>query len=653
MVKKTTDLFKAYTKLSEEVPCAEPITTDPDLPTSRMIGTDSVVKIFKNKTPGQSVAEAVEELDEAQDPRERALRNLRQMAAGGTKGMTPAEAAAHKQTQERLAKKYNISPEEIQGKPRPSSSSAGARPSGASTGTRPGSSSTGARPSGASTGARPGGTSSTGSQWDAAREGRFRNAYNNEARAGRAGARTAGAAGAEAGAAKAGVGAITKGLLSRGARVVGKVGKATIPGLTAMAGGEILDRTTDKLRQRGADKAAAGTDIASDALSGAGWGATIGSFVPVVGTAAGAAVGGALGAGYGVYKNWGALTKSSAPSAPAAQRSAPRVSNPSPNVNTSPSTSPQRNAAPAAQAPRKSTPAAAPSANNVVGTVATKGGNYNIYKKSSAEAQSFRSEFAKQRAAGATQFSWQGNKYSTKLAGPAPTKATPTTKQAAPTPVTPVAPVKPVEPVAPTTSMQPKLTRPLYVKPVQNAFTQRYNVAESKDLNESFEMAFDYQGKPQLAPTAGDLRMQAKGAFAHHTDVQNVMDVQSIKESIQKQFEQTVLEENAEQLASKCAVLTDMVEHALATIETIKESNVERDAWSEAQILKLESYIESVAKYIDNIISEDDIPVVRHSYMRTDPRTGIRKRIKGKAYKRHRNLDDDEDYEEPKGPRSV
>lgn len=180
-------------------------------------------------------------------------------------------------------------------------------------------------------------------------------------------------------------------------------------------------------------------------------------------------------------------------------------------------------------------------------------------------------------------------------------------------------------------------------------------VQESTDLNESYELAFDYQGKPQLAPTAGELRMQAKGAFAHHTDVQNVMDVKAIKESIQKQFELTVLEEDTDELASKCDVLMDMVEHALDTIAAIKESTVEKDAWAEAQILKLESYILSVSKYIDNILGEDSVPVIRRSYMRTDPRTGERKRVRGRTYKRRRDFKDDEDDEQdlPKGPLSV
>ena len=177
---------------------------------------------------------------------------------------------------------------------------------------------------------------------------------------------------------------------------------------------------------------------------------------------------------------------------------------------------------------------------------------------------------------------------------------------------------------------------------------------ESIALDESFELAFDYQGKPQLAPTAGQLMMQAKGAFAHHNDVQNVIDVQAIKESIQKQFESTVLEEDTELLAQKCVTLVGMVNTALDAIDCIKESNIERDAWAEAQILKLESYIESVAKYLENI-DEDSVPVVRRSYMRTDPRTGQRKKVRGRTYKRRRDFNDDEDEDQdmPKGPRSV
>ena len=129
-----------------------------------------------------------------------------------------------------------------------------------------------------------------------------------------------------------------------------------------------------------------------------------------------------------------------------------------------------------------------------------------------------------------------------------------------------------------------------------NSLTNIYkkDTPGQSSLSESYDLAFDYQGKPSIAPTAGNLMMRAQGAFAHHNDVQNVMDVRSIKESIEKTFQNTVLEEDAEQLEAKCEILQDMVEHALATIEEIKATNVERDAWSTAEIMKLERYIELV-----------------------------------------------------------
>jgi hypothetical protein len=124
---------------------------------------------------------------------------------------------------------------------------------------------------------------------------------------------------------------------------------------------------------------------------------------------------------------------------------------------------------------------------------------------------------------------------------------------------------------------------------------------QSKNLDESFNMAFDYQGKPTLAPTAHELMMKAQGGFAHHNDVQDVMNVTSIKEQIEKAFEATILEEDKDELAISLESLIDMVNEAFTTIANIKSSNIERDAWSQAQILKLERYIESVAAYIDNM----------------------------------------------------
>ena len=114
-------------------------------------------------------------------------------------------------------------------------------------------------------------------------------------------------------------------------------------------------------------------------------------------------------------------------------------------------------------------------------------------------------------------------------------------------------------------------------------------------------MAFDYQGKPTLAPTAHDLMMKAQGGFAHHNDVQDVMNVKSIKEQIEKAFQATILEEDKNELAISMDSLINMVNEAFTTIENIRASNIERDAWSQAQILKLERYIQSVAAYIENM----------------------------------------------------
>ena len=50
-----------------------------------------------------------------------------------------------------------------------------------------------------------------------------------------------------------------------------------------------------------------------------------------------------------------------------------------------------------------------------VGSVKTKGGEYGIYKKKSAAAGSFRSAFAKARAAGKKTFTWDGKRYTTKM----------------------------------------------------------------------------------------------------------------------------------------------------------------------------------------------------------------------------------------------
>lgn len=94
----------------------------------------------------------------------------------------------------------------------------------------------------------------------------------------------------------------------------GMAGKLSIGGIL---GGLALDAATEKLKESGYEKSAAATDIGSSALSGMGMGATIGSFIPVIGTAVGAGIGGVLGAGYGWYKNRGALSGTATEMAPA------------------------------------------------------------------------------------------------------------------------------------------------------------------------------------------------------------------------------------------------------------------------------------------------------------------------------------------------
>ena len=50
-------------------------------------------------------------------------------------------------------------------------------------------------------------------------------------------------------------------------------------------------------------------------------------------------------------------------------------------------------------------------------TVKTKGGNYPVYQKKSATAQSFREAFRSARKSGAEIFTWRGRKYTTKIKG--------------------------------------------------------------------------------------------------------------------------------------------------------------------------------------------------------------------------------------------
>jgi hypothetical protein len=164
---------------------------------------------------------------------------------------------------------------------------------------------------------------------------------------------------------------------------------------------------------------------------------------------------------------------------------------------------------------------------------------------------------------------------------------------------------------------------------------------QSKNLDESFNMAFDYQGKPTLAPTAHELMMKAQGGFAHHNDVQDVMNVTSIKEQIEKAFEATILEEDKNELAISMDKLIDMVNEAFDTIANIRSSNIERDAWSQAQILKLERYIESVAAYINNmnetVRSGEAHGVIVPAHTIVSPKTGQTITIPAKSKKVKKN----------------
>jgi hypothetical protein len=78
-------------------------------------------------------------------------------------------------------------------------------------------------------------------------------------------------------------------------------------GLAGIIGGMALDSFAENQAAKGNKKMAAGADIASSALSGAGYGAMLGSIIPGVGNVVGGAVGGVLGGAYGLYQNWGAF----------------------------------------------------------------------------------------------------------------------------------------------------------------------------------------------------------------------------------------------------------------------------------------------------------------------------------------------------------
>jgi hypothetical protein len=81
----------------------------------------------------------------------------------------------------------------------------------------------------------------------------------------------------------------------KGGKKVSKIGL----GAGALTAGILSEMASDKLRETGSERAAAGVDILGSAAGGAAIGAMLG---PI-----GAAIGGLLGAGAGLYQNWGTL----------------------------------------------------------------------------------------------------------------------------------------------------------------------------------------------------------------------------------------------------------------------------------------------------------------------------------------------------------
>jgi hypothetical protein len=80
---------------------------------------------------------------------------------------------------------------------------------------------------------------------------------------------------------------------------LGKMGRVT-GGVGGLVGGFALDYLGEKAKADGNEKTAAGLDVGSAALTGAGIGAFLGPL--------GAAIGGLAGGVYGAYKNWDTLT---------------------------------------------------------------------------------------------------------------------------------------------------------------------------------------------------------------------------------------------------------------------------------------------------------------------------------------------------------
>lgn len=94
-------------------------------------------------------------------------------------------------------------------------------------------------------------------------------------------------------------------------------------GVGGLLGGLALDAATEKLKESGNEKAAAGTDIASSAAKFAGMGAMAGSIVPGLGTAIGGGVGALAGGAYGLYKNFDTLFGGQKTAMPNAQSALP------------------------------------------------------------------------------------------------------------------------------------------------------------------------------------------------------------------------------------------------------------------------------------------------------------------------------------------
>lgn len=87
----------------------------------------------------------------------------------------------------------------------------------------------------------------------------------------------------------------------RGSRAMRLAGRASVAGI---ATGIVGNLASDALSDAGYEKTAAGVDTAATTAGMAGTGALIGSVIPGIGTAAGAAVGGIAGLGMSAYQNW-------------------------------------------------------------------------------------------------------------------------------------------------------------------------------------------------------------------------------------------------------------------------------------------------------------------------------------------------------------